>query len=374
MAATTTATPSRMPSIRRRPARGGAGAAGIEGSIVSWSMTCVLWHHLKQAALRRCAHRGNRICCNDSGHLRESTIVTSRLEDARRRIIIPLDCPDAATALALVEKLSGRAGMFKVGLELFCAEGPMLVRRIVERGEQVFLDLKLHDIPNTVARSTAACAGLGVTLLNIHLAGGEKMARAAVARAREAARPPKLLGVTVLTSLDGSDLAAVGVQRALADQVVELARMGRSAGLDGVVASPHEIGAIKAACGREFLVVTPGIRPAGSAAGDQKTPHDSGRGDRRRRRLHRDRPADHRSCRSGRGPGVDRAGGGLVSDYRCDHCSKHHSASGLLWRCPCGGPLSILSRGRFDPRALGRGRRPSGATARRSAWGAPSSR
>ena len=191
-------------------------------------------------------------------------------DDARRRIIVPLDLPDPDAALALVERLSGRAGMFKIGLELFCAAGPSLVRRITERGEQVFLDLKLHDIPTTVERAAAACASLRPSLLNIHLAGGDRMVRAAVQRLARLPQRPKLLGVTMLTSLEEDDLAGLGITRPLADQVVALARMGRAAGLDGVVASAHEIRAIKEACGEEFLVVTPGIRPEGSPAADQR--------------------------------------------------------------------------------------------------------
>ncbi len=194
----------------------------------------------------------------------------SRHEDARRRIIVPLDCPDAASALALVDRLSGRAGMFKIGLELFCAAGPDLVRCILERGERVFLDLKLHDIPTTTALAAAACSNLRVDLLNIHLGGGERMVREVVARLRDAPQRPRLLGVTVLTSLEEGDLPALGIARPLADQVVALARMGRDAGLDGVVASPLEIRAIKDACGAGFLVVTPGIRPEGSSAADQR--------------------------------------------------------------------------------------------------------
>ena len=196
--------------------------------------------------------------------------MTSSHDDARRRIIVPLDLPDPDAALALVERLSGRAGMFKIGLELFCAAGPSLVRRVVERGEQVFLDLKLHDIPTTVERAAAACAGLNVSLLNVHLAGGDRMARAVVRRLAGLPRRPKLLGVTMLTSLEQNDLPGLGIARPLADQVVALARMGRDAGLDGVVASAHEIRAIKKACGEKFLVVTPGIRPEGSPATDQR--------------------------------------------------------------------------------------------------------
>jgi len=191
------------------------------------------------------------------------------------RIILPLDVSSTAEALAIVRRLRGRVALFKVGLQLFCSEGPEVVRRVVAEGCEVFLDLKLHDIPNTVGAAVGQCGRLGATLIDVHLAGGESMLRAAVA-ARDAlplsgaAARPRLLGITVLTSLDQGDLAAAGVQRDLKRQVVELALMGRRAGLDGVVASPHEIAPVKEACGPDFLVVTPGIRPASSAAGDQK--------------------------------------------------------------------------------------------------------
>ena len=188
------------------------------------------------------------------------------------RIIVPLDVSTTDEALLIVQRLKGRVGLFKVGLQLFCHEGPDVVRRIVAEKERVFLDLKLHDIPNTVARAVAATLQLGVSMVDVHLAGGEKMLRAAVDALGPPGAPgrPLLLGITVLTSLDQQDLATVGVRRDLLEQVVDLARLGLKAGLDGVVASPHEIDAIKAACGQSFVVVTPGIRPAGTASGDQK--------------------------------------------------------------------------------------------------------
>jgi orotidine-5'-phosphate decarboxylase len=190
----------------------------------------------------------------------------------QRRIIVPLDVSTTEEALLIVRRLKGRAGMFKVGLQLFCSEGPDVVRRILGEGERVFLDLKLHDIPNTVARAVAATTQLGVSMMDVHLSGGEKMLRAAVEalEPRGSSPRPLLLGITALTSLDQQDLAAIGVRRELPEQVVQLARLGLKAGLDGVVASPLEIGAIKAACGSPFVVVTPGIRPTGAAPGDQK--------------------------------------------------------------------------------------------------------
>ncbi len=193
--------------------------------------------------------------------------------DPSRRIIVPLDLPTAEEALAFVDRLRGRVGMFKVGLQLFTAAGPAVVREIVRSGEEVFLDLKFHDIPNTVAQATAAAASLGASFIDVHLAGGPRMIRAAVEAARttpDIARPPRLLGITVLTSLEDNDLDAVGMRGPVSERAVSLARLGQDAGLDGVVASPHEIASIKAACGSSFIVVTPGIRPTGAAHQDQR--------------------------------------------------------------------------------------------------------
>src|SRR5678815_1074024 len=159
---------------------------------------------------------------------------------SRRRIIVPLDVSTTEEALLIVRRLKGRAGMFKVGLQLFCSEGPDVVRRILGEGERVFLDLKLHDIPNTVARAVAATTQLGVSMMDVHLSGGEKMLRAAVEALQPSGSSPRplLLGITALTSLDQQDLAAIGVRRELPEHVVQLARLGLNAGLDGVVASP----------------------------------------------------------------------------------------------------------------------------------------
>jgi len=202
--------------------------------------------------------------------------------DAFRRLIIPLDVGGHDEAMDLVGRLAGRVGMFKVGLELFCSAGPDIVRRIVDSGERVFLDLKLHDIPNTVARAAAAVAGLGASMIDVHITGGSEMIRSSADALRLATpsgrETPLLLGITVLTSLDADALLSTGVTTPLADQVVSLARLGRAAGLGGVVASGHEVAAIKAACGPGFVVVTPGVRPAGSRVDDQKrvmTPRDA---------------------------------------------------------------------------------------------------
>ncbi len=193
---------------------------------------------------------------------------------ATDRLIVALDVNSRDSALSLVQALRPRVQRFKVGLELFTACGPPLVREILEKGGQVFLDLKFHDIPNTVARAAVAAARLGVGMFTIHLSGGPLMARRA-ADELEAhcqvyrVQRPKILGVTVLTSLSPADLEEIGVGRSIEDQVVALAEMGKAAGLDGVVCSPLEARLIREACGREFLVVTPGIRPEGSAPDDQ---------------------------------------------------------------------------------------------------------
>jgi orotidine-5'-phosphate decarboxylase len=182
------------------------------------------------------------------------------------RLIAALDTPSGADADALVARLAGVPSWWKLGLELFCAEGPALVERYVRRGLAVMLDLKLHDIPETVARATARLAGLGAGLLTVHAAGGRAMLEAA-ARAKGATR---LLAVTVLTSLDDADLTAIGAVPPVADLVLRRAALAIAAGCDGVVASPHEVAAIRAIAPPEFLIVTPGVRPAGAASGDQK--------------------------------------------------------------------------------------------------------
>ncbi len=193
---------------------------------------------------------------------------------AADRLIVALDVNSRDSALSLVQTLRPRVQRFKVGLELFTACGPALVREILEKGGQVFLDLKFHDIPNTVARAAVSAARLGVGMFTIHLSGGPLMARRA-ADELEAhcqvyrVQRPKILGVTVLTSLSPADLEELGVGRSVEDQVVALAEMGKAAGLDGVVCSPLEARLIREVCGREFLVVTPGIRPVGSEPDDQ---------------------------------------------------------------------------------------------------------
>jgi orotidine-5'-phosphate decarboxylase len=186
---------------------------------------------------------------------------------ARDRLIVALDVPKAEDALALVERLSGHVGLFKVGSQAFTAAGPALVRDIVARGERVFLDLKFHDIPNTVAGAVASAAALGVSLDTVHGLGGRAMLEAAVGALP--AMGTRLVAITVLTSHDEASLGEVGVGGRLADAVRRLALLAKQAGLDGVVASPHEVPLIREACGSDFVIVTPGIRPAGAAAADQ---------------------------------------------------------------------------------------------------------
>ena len=209
--------------------------------------------------------------------------MTDAENTARQRLIVALDLADAGRAEALATGLAPEVGMFKVGKQLFVNAGPDVVRMIHGLGGEVFLDLKFHDIPNTVAAAAVEAARLGVKLFNVHASGGREMMRqtaAAVAETceKEGLRRPSVLGVTVLTSLDGVDLEAQGIRGDVAGQVVRLAGMTREAGLAGVVCSAREVADIRRACGESFLLVTPGIRPAGSQAGDQKrvmTPGDA---------------------------------------------------------------------------------------------------
>jgi orotidine-5'-phosphate decarboxylase len=193
---------------------------------------------------------------------------------AKDKLIVALDLPSAAAAAQLAEKLRGRAGLFKVGSELFTAEGPVLVHYLVANGIKVFLDLKFHDIPNTVRAATREATRMGVSMLNVHASGGRAMMAAAAESAREASSAlrmsrPLVLGVTVLTSLASEDLKEIGIGGGPEDAVERLARLAQSAGLDGVVASPREIAAIRRACGPHFVIVTPGIRPATAEVNDQ---------------------------------------------------------------------------------------------------------
>jgi orotidine-5'-phosphate decarboxylase len=187
--------------------------------------------------------------------------------NARDRLIVALDVPSAADAWALVDRLQGAIGMFKVGSQLFTAAGPDFVRELVARKEKVFLDLKYHDIPNTVGQAVGAAARLGVSLVDVHALGGKAMLEAGVASLP--AMGARLLAITILTSHDKSTLGEIGVEGTVEGSVASLARLARSAGVDGVVASPHEVDVIREACGPDFLIVTPGIRPLGAKLGDQ---------------------------------------------------------------------------------------------------------
>jgi orotidine-5'-phosphate decarboxylase len=194
---------------------------------------------------------------------------------ARKRLIVALDFPSLHEAQAMAALLKGRVGMFKVGLELLMSEGPAAVRRLGEMGAPIFCDTKLHDIPNTVGAAAAALGRLGCAMFNVHAMAGAAAMRAARQESERAAaqagkKRPLVIGVTVLTSLDDSDLAEIGISGTAAERAVRLALFCQRAGLDGVVASPLDAAAVKHACGTGFLVVSPGIRPAAAAAGDQK--------------------------------------------------------------------------------------------------------
>jgi len=194
-------------------------------------------------------------------------------------VIVALDYDTAEAALAMAERLDPAKCRVKVGKELFTIAGPELVRALVKSGFDVFLDLKFHDIPNTVASAVKAAAQLGVWMVNVHASGGTRMMRAAAeAIAPLGDKKPLLIGVTVLTSTAEEELAETGVNRPLEEQVVALAQLAKSSGLDGVVCSAREASALKTECGAGFALVTPGIRPAGSEAGDQRrivTPSDA---------------------------------------------------------------------------------------------------
>src|SRR5277367_45414 len=192
-----------------------------------------------------------------------------RLASAADKLIVALDFPDAAQALALVDRLDGRCRWFKVGLELYLSAGNSVVLTLKKRGFSVFLDLKLHDIPNTVAGAVRSVAGLGADLLTVHAGGGPAMLAVAADAAAAMPKAPRLLAVTVLTSMDAMQLAATGIPDSPALQALRLARVAHAAGIRGLVCSPEEAVQMR----RELpdsVLVTPGIRPAGSAVGDQK--------------------------------------------------------------------------------------------------------
>lgn len=192
--------------------------------------------------------------------------------DPSRKLILALDFEALAPALKLARRLYPRVSFFKIGSQLYTAEGPAAVRRIAGLGRDVriFLDLKFHDIPNTVAGAVSAAAELpGVAMVNVHALGGAEMLRAAAGALRGRKNPPLLLAVTVLTSMDAAQLHGAGIAGPPAARVVKLEKLAQSCGVDGVVASPQEVAAIRRACGRKFVVVTPGVRPAAAARDDQ---------------------------------------------------------------------------------------------------------
>jgi orotidine-5'-phosphate decarboxylase len=194
-------------------------------------------------------------------------------DEARQKIIFALD----VSGMAEIEKwsalLSGSVGMFKVGKQLFTATGPAAVQSVRQSGGRVFLDLKYHDIPNTVAMATLEAARLGVDLVNLHALGGYEMMATTMAtldKAFKGGERAKVLAVTILTSSTEETLTGIGINHSVPDMVVRLAKLAKSAGIDGVVASPQEIALIREACGPDFLIVTPGVRPAFAAVDDQK--------------------------------------------------------------------------------------------------------
>jgi len=187
-----------------------------------------------------------------------------------KRVIVPLDFPDAAKALECASRLDPKLCRVKVGKELFVAEGPGVVSRLQERGYEVFLDLKFHDIPNTVAGACRAAARLGVWMMNVHASGGEAMMRAAREAIEGVARPPLLIAVTILTSLSQEDLGRVGFSGEVGENVERLARLARFCGLDGVVCSAQEARGLRVATGPDFTLVTPGIRLPDAGKDDQQ--------------------------------------------------------------------------------------------------------
>lgn len=195
---------------------------------------------------------------------------------ARERLVLALDVSNFKKAEELVDKLTDYVGVFKIGNQLFTAEGTKVIKMVQEKGGKVFLDLKFHDIPNTVARAAEVVSKLGVYIFDIHTSGGYEMMKAAVEASKKLSfalgiSKPLILGVTLLTSINQEILEKeIGIKKSLEEQVVHLAKLAEAAGLDGVVASPWEIKALRAACGEGFVILTPGIRPAGKSDDDQK--------------------------------------------------------------------------------------------------------
>lgn len=203
-----------------------------------------------------------------------STLAThidqNRSQSARNRLIVALDVPHAQGAFELVDRLDGTCLWLKVGLELFTATGPSIVEQLAKRGHSIFLDLKFHDIPNTVAGAVRSAANLGAKMMTLHALGGPAMLAAARAEVEKLSDPPQLLAVTVLTSMDAEQLTAIGVGATPAAEAEHLAHLGRAAGIRGFVCSPQEVGRLRGITGPEGVLVVPGIRPAGADLGDQK--------------------------------------------------------------------------------------------------------
>jgi orotidine-5'-phosphate decarboxylase len=191
------------------------------------------------------------------------------MAEARDRLIVALDLPTASAAKKIVSQLGSQVSTFKVGMQLFTAAGPAFVRELVTGSHKVFLDLKFHDIPNTVAQAVKSAAQLGVSMLTVHAGGGAKMLAAAAKAAAESKPAPLVLAVTLLTSLSDADLQEIGMSGRTLDQVLRLASLAQSSGCGGVVASPHEVREIRRELGEGFAIVTPGVRPRGGSAADQ---------------------------------------------------------------------------------------------------------
>jgi len=211
----------------------------------------------------------------DSGKSTQRAKKARPTDAMRKRLIFALDVPTQREALQLVDLLKDDVGLFKVGKQLFVTCGPEIVKEIRRRRADVFLDLKFHDIPRTVAKAAAEATKLGVAMLDVHATGSVEMMRQTVREVAKVARlnqlkKPKLLAITVLTSLNREDLSQVGIRSSVENQVARLAKLARLCGMDGVVASPLEVGRIRKECGPRFLIVTPGVRPANSDVEDQK--------------------------------------------------------------------------------------------------------
>ena len=198
--------------------------------------------------------------------------------DNKDRLIVALDVSGATQARQIVQAIGDAATTYKIGKQLFTAEGPQVVRDLVASGRKVFLDLKYHDIPNTVAAAVRSAAELGVSMLTVHASGGSKMLKAAAEAASQSPAKPMVLAVTVLTSLSDADLQELGVAGNVLSQVLRLGALARAAGCGGLVASAQEARELRTALGEDFAIVTPGVRPAGASAGDQArvvTPKDA---------------------------------------------------------------------------------------------------